>query len=523
MPNKRISTEIASKILKLYVLNGLNKTQIVKLLGTPFNTVIDYIAYYELSGVNKSDLLLLDSKTLIEKVFPISFSFYNQERSKTLTVRFPGFHERLKKGDTSLGELWAEYFKKEPFGYKYPQFAYQYNKWRRNNNFKRIRFNKSAINHIEPDDLKLLNKWRLSTDRNKWGKAVAILELYKGGTIKDISQKIEKSRDSVRNWAIVFKENGLENIKLRESRKTTDEMKKQMEKRSENIIKLLHEPPSLHNINRTSWSLKTLALAYKEHYGESICEKTISQYIRKKGYRFRKAKIVLTSPDPDYRAKLDNIKRILSGLKKNEKFFSIDEYGPIAIKAKGGRAYTPKDQLNTVPQIQFSKGRLICIAALELSKNQVTHFYSDKINTTEMIKLMMILLENYKTEDRIYFSSDAATWHASKALDKKVAEVNDPEYRRINATPFVELAPLPACAQFLNVIESVFSGMAKAIIHNSDYQSLDACKKAIDRHFAERNAAFTESPKRAGKKIWGEEVVKPIFTDSNTCKDPNFQ
>ena len=125
-----------------------------------------------------------------------------------------------------------------------------------------------------------------------------------------------------------------------------------------------------------------------------------------------------------------------------------------------------------------------------------------------MIKLLMILLENYKAEDRLYFSWDAASWHASKALDKKVAEVNEPEYRKINGTPFVELAPLPSSAQFLNVIESVFSGMAKAIIHNSNYQSVEECKEAINRYFSERNLAFLENPKRAGKKIWGEEVVK---------------
>jgi hypothetical protein len=50
-------------------------------------------------------------------------------------------------------------------------------------------------------------------------------------------------------------------------------------------------------------------------------------------------------------------------------------------------------------------------------------------------------------------------------------------------TPFVELAPLPSSAQFLNVIESVFSGMAKAVIHNSDYQTVDECKIAINRYF----------------------------------------
>ncbi len=160
---------------------------------------------------------------------------------------------------------------------------------------------------------------------------------------------------------------------------------------------------------------------------------------------------------------------------------------------------------------------------MELSTNQITHFYSDKINTTEMIKLLLILLESYKAVDRIYFSWDAASWHASKALIKKVAEVNRSEYRKINNTPFVELAPLPSSAQFLNVIESVFSGMARAIIHNSNYQSVNECQNAIDRYFTERNKAFMENPKRAGKKIWGEEIVKPIFKDSNACKDPKYR
>jgi hypothetical protein len=52
--------------------------------------------------------------------------------------------------------------------------------------------------------------------------------------------------------------------------------------------------------------------------------------------------------------------------------------------------------------------------------------------------------------------------------------------------------PLPSGAQFLNVIESVFSGMSRAILHNSDYKSVDECKEAIDRYFKDRNSAFLE-------------------------------
>ena len=101
-------------------------------------------------------------------------------------------------------------------------------------------------------------------------------------------------------------------------------------------------------------------------------------------------------------------------------------------------------------------------------------------------------------------------------------EVNSKDYRLKRKSPLVRLAPLPAKAQFLNVIESIFSGLAKAIIHNSDYQSVIECKSAIDRYFAERNQYFIENPKRAGDKIWGKERVAPKFSESNNCKDPKY-
>ena len=52
------------------------------------------------------------------------------------------------------------------------------------------------------------------------------------------------------------------------------------------------------------------------------------------------------------------------------------------------------------------------------------------------------------------------------------------------------MLPLPTSAQFLNVIESVFSGMARAVLHNSDYATLDDAKAAVTRYLDERNEAF---------------------------------
>jgi MFS family permease len=87
----------------------------------------------------------------------------------------------------------------------------------------------------------------------------------------------------------------------------------------------------------------------------------------------------------------------------------------------------------------------------------------------------------------------------------------------------VKTAPLPAGAQFLNVIESVFSGMARAIIHNSDYPSVEVAKDAIDRYFTERNERFSKHPKRAGQNIWEKERVPSKFTEGQNCKDPLYR
>lgn len=285
------------------------------------------------------------------------------------------------------------------------------------------------------------------------------------------------------------------------------------------VFKLLHMPPSSYGLNRTTWRLKDLhdTLVIK---GYPISVECIRKIIKSAGYSYRKAKKVLTSNDPEYEIKMGEIRRVLSSLKDDEKFFSVDEFGPVSIKIQGGRALTPPGEKRTIPLRQKSKGRIIITAALELSKNQITRFYSEKKNTAEMIKLLDRILEQHNQEKCLYFSWDAATWHASKKLCQKVDGINALSEK--GGSPEVKLVPLPSSAQFLNVIESVFSGLARAVINNSNYQSIEELKNAVDRYFLERNQRYAQSPKRAGNMIWGRERVKPIFKDSNNCKDPRY-
>jgi transposase len=349
-------------------------------------------------------------------------------------------------------------------------------------------------------------------------RALTLLAHGYGITPGHIASFLLVGRKTARRYISDFKEGGIECV-LHRTRKGV--RKADDPNYAAAVFKTLHAPPTTFGFNRTTWRMDDLhAVLVKQ--GVPISKAIIHKIIKAAGYRFRKARRVLTSTDPEYREKLQKIMQILANLKPDEKFFSIDEYGPFSVKIMGGRALTKPGVFRTIPERQKSKGTLIATAALELSTNQVTHFYSEKKNTDEMIRLLEVLISQYRGQTRIFLSWDAASWHGSKKFFGRVDEVNQAAYRAEHGTPVVELAPLPSCAQFLNVIEAVFSGMARAIIHNSDYASVEAAKAAIDRYFAERNDHFQQHPRRAGNKLWGKERVEPEFNEGNNCKDPGW-
>ncbi len=320
-------------------------------------------------------------------------------------------------------------------------------------------------------------------------KAMTVLSHQKGIGWPFVCSFLHLSKGSVRRYWKRFQEGSTAALF---AKRVNTRKKSQDDRIRQAVFALLHSPPSTYGINRTTWKMADMQEILRTQ-GHSVSRHLIRTFIEAAGYKWRKARMVLTSKDPNYQTKVEGIVNILTELKDDEAFFSIDEFGPFAVKKKGGRKLVGAEETYTVPQWEKPKGYLIITAALELSRNQITHFYSNKKNTQEMIKMMDLLRIQYRNNEA-------------------VAE----------GYPVVKTAPLPAGAQFLNVIESVFSGMARGIIHNSDYCSVEATKDAIDRYYAERNEHFRVHPKRAGRKIWGQERVQSQFHEGNNCKDPLY-
>ncbi len=283
------------------------------------------------------------------------------------------------------------------------------------------------------------------------------------------------------------------------------------------VFALLHSPPQSYGINRTSWRMDDLKQVLQQQ-GIAIGKDHIRRIIRSAGYRFRKARRVLTSPDPEYREKVELLLNTLQNLRKDELFFFIDEMGPIRVKKYGGKAIIHKDDILTFPQSEQHRGSIIMAAALSATTNQVTWLYGPKKDSQVMIDLIEILFNQHQKATRIYLTWDAASWHSSNQLVEWLDAFNTDTVKSLSG-PVIQLVPLPTSSQFLDVIESIFSGMKRAVIHHSDYKTVDEMKTAISRHFMERNAYFAENPKRVGKKIWEVD----FFQDTSDIRSGNYR
>src|SRR5712672_4822100 len=257
---------------------------------------------------------------------------------------------------------------------------------------------------------------RLS-DRNR---SMVVLASRRGLSAVTVCDFLGIDKQTHRKYLRTFKNGGHAALFARQT-KSTRKFDNEAVKKA--VFGILHEPPSNYGINRTTWIMPDLSRVLRDT-GRPASPEVIRKITKAAGYRWRKARVVLTSSDPEYSKKLDRIRSILSGLCPDEGFFSIDEFGPFAVKMKPGRTLTPPGEQRVVPQWQKSRGCLILTAALELSGNQVTHFYSTNKNTAEMIRMMEVLIEQYRDRRKLYLSWDAASWHIAKRLSEHIGAHN---------------------------------------------------------------------------------------------------
>jgi transposase len=140
-------------------------------------------------------------------------------------------------------------------------------------------------------------------------RAIAILLYHMHTRVSKIANFLGLSHSTVDTWIQRSNEHGVAFLlepRPPDYRKTKDA------KYTEAVFAILHSPPSSFGINRTTWRLKDVHRIMAQR-GLPIARNNIRVIIKDAGFRYRKAKKILTRTDPHYlRRKLKRITRILS-------------------------------------------------------------------------------------------------------------------------------------------------------------------------------------------------------------------
>jgi transposase len=291
-------------------------------------------------------------------------------------------------------------------------------------------------------------------------KAATILARKPGISNSLIAEALLSSRTTTRRYYKMCLEAGPEKLFAWNTTRHLDS-EAQYLKRTKRILELFHHKPTAFGINRTNWTHSALLKAYEQSYGEVISDSILARTLRRAGFRWRKARRVLTSPDPRYHEKLELLLNTLHHLGENEMFFFLDEWGPTQVRQRGGKVY--RNEHVTIPRHQISRGNVSLVGALSATTNQVTWHFLESKNSHAMMDMIEVLYNQYHTKAKLYITWDAVVWHNSGPLLEALDQFDD-ETKALSIGPIIELVPLPTSAQFLNVIEGVLSGMTRAVI-----------------------------------------------------------
>jgi transposase len=182
-------------------------------------------------------------------------------------------------------------------------------------------------NRLSPAEIAVLYARMTGKSHRKRVRALIIIFSLCGVSRKVIADGLWCHFRTVKRCLQAFRRSGVDGVFPRQKRiaKWSDL------KYREALFCILHSPPKGYGFNRTTWRIEDLASVMSRNE-MPIGKNRVTAFIRDAGYRYIKARKVLTSNDPNYREKVDHIHRVLSSLKKSERFFSIDEFGPFAVK-----------------------------------------------------------------------------------------------------------------------------------------------------------------------------------------------
>jgi len=154
---------------------------------------------------------------------------------------------------------------------------------------------------------------KTSKQKNWYRRLQVIVNSAKGATVKQLSATFDLCKATIRNYIKAYNRGGLDSLK---PTKQTGRPSKIGHWTKQDWEKVLQQTPNQYEKLGTQsrrWTLGLMSRYLKEYHGIEVAISSVSNSLRKAGWRTGRSKLRVGSPDPEYVVKKRQIE-VLKGL-----------------------------------------------------------------------------------------------------------------------------------------------------------------------------------------------------------------
>lgn len=323
---------------------------------------------------------------------------------------------------------------------------------------------KHSINDIpRPVRRRLKRIMQKSKDIKHARRASAILLLYRGETVSEISRILHAARSAIQYWRNQFVQFGEAGLILnpagRKPTTVTDAV-------GAYLLELIDKQPSDYGYLRSRWTTEMLAEQVGEDLELFIHASTVRRLLPKLGICWNRARPTLCIKDPTKRAKMKAITRALNKADEHYPVFYVDEVD-IDFNPRIGNSWMKKGQQSRIPTPGKNQKRYLA-GALNAKTGNIVWVEWHRKNSEIFILLLAELKKRYRKAKRITLIADNYIIHKS-AMTQCFLNHNDK----------FKLCFQPAYHPWVNRIELVWKQLHDAITRNHKFSTMNKLMNAV--------------------------------------------
>ena len=163
-------------------------------------------------------------------------------------------------------------------------------------------------------------------------------------------------------------------------------------------------------------------------------------------------------------------------------------------KAYGGRCWGERAKPTWIPAFGPKQGEALYVC-LERGTGQLLWRYAPRTNAAMTIAGLAQLAQAYAAKKYIVVVWDNASWHKAQAVERWVGQYN--ATARNHDRPKLFVFCLPTYSPWLNPVEAIFNQTKRRVLFGRNFDDPAQRRRALDTHFAQRNARVASARKAA--------------------------